>query len=352
MIKRNKLKTILQALAAYAFLICCFTSCKKFLPSNKDSLGTDSQFTQLEYNPVLGRNNLMNNNFNAGNASQPLTFKIVGVRRANGDPAPELTENFPVKVWTKPYLGTETSLAQIEAKRTINYYPLLNIREHNGAIEMWAESKSGFIRTAPDLGYQFDVEVSNSGGTRYFTNLILKPMKERPYEPSNYNPITGTATEPFVRPTLFSNMRGAKTSRFLGGSDVEVFFRKVVDDKGADIGTGNSIKMIFKDSLNNYINPALFNKTDWPNLIHGFDMVKTDEYVKYAVAYPIPLITYKTKYTNSEGSRARAVFRYERFGFGGVREESALGLDFAIFEKGDWEIIFRFSGESPKFEND
>lgn len=343
---------MLQSVAVFTLLVCCLTSCKKFLPSDRDSLGTDSQFSQIEYNPVLGRNNLMNNNFNAGNASQPLTFKIVGVRRANGDPAPELTENFPVKIWTKPYMGTEVSLAEIEAKRTINYYPLLNVREHNGAIEMWAEGKSDFIRTAPDLGYLFDIEVSNSGGTRYFTNMILKPMKERPYEPSNYNPITGTATNPFVRPTTVRNIRGAKTSSFLGGADVEVFFRKVVNDKGENIGNGNSVTMIFKDSLNNYIDPALFNKTDWPNLMHGFDMVKTSTYVKYNVAYPIPLITYKTKYTNGDGTRASAAFKYERFGFGGLREESVLQLDFAIFEKGDWEIIFRFNGESPKFEND
>lgn len=352
MIKRNKLKVILQSIAVFILLGCSFTSCKKFLPSDRDSLGTDSQFTQLEYNPVLGRNNLMNNNFNAGNASQPLTFKIVGVRRANGDPAPELTQNFPVKIWNKPYLGTETSLAEIEAKRTINYYPLLNIRAHNGAVEMWAESRSSFIRTAPDQGYLFDVEVSNSGGTRYFTNMILKPMKERAYEPSNYDPITGTATVPYVRPTAVNNIRGAKTSSYLTQADVEVYFRKVVNDKGEAIGNGNSITMIFKDSLNNYINPALFNKTDWPNLIHGFDMVKTNQHVKYNVAFPIPLIAYKTRYTNGDGSRARIALKYDRFGFGGIREESSLEFDFAIFEKGDWEVIFRFSRETPKFEND
>ncbi len=336
-----------------AILLLSIASCvDKFLPSDLDSLGNDSRFNQLEYRPVLGRNTLMNNNFNAGNASQPLTFKIINMRKLNGDPAPELTENFPVEVWSRPYLGDEKSLAEIQSKRAIQYHPIFDIRKHNGAFEMWAAGNSAFIKTAPDSAYTFDVEVSNSGGRRYFKDMRLVPLKERAFEPSNLDPITGNATRPFINPTRVSNMRGRRTSNFMGNGNVEVNFRKLVDGAGKDLYDGNSLKISFKDSLNQPIDPNNFALTQWDNLLHGFNMEKTTEYVKYNVGYPIPLITYKTKYTTVDGTRASLRFRYERFGFGGIREEALLSLDFAIYEKGDWEIIFRFSGESPKFDND
>ena len=333
--------------------VLSLSSCyDKFLPDNMDALGSDTRFLTETYTPVLGRNTLMSNNFSAGNSSQPIKFKIVNVRKYNGDPAPELTEAYPVKIWNKPYLGTETSLEEIESKRGIANYPLFNVRQHNGNFEMWAESNSSFIRTAPDSAYFFDVEVENSGGRKYFRNMRLIPRKERPYEPSIYNEITGNATRVYVHPTTVRGIRGARTSSHIGTGNIEVYFRKVVDNLGNDIGNGNTLKIIFKDSAYNDIDPNLFNLTKWDELVHGFNMVKTDKYVKYDVAYPIPLIDYRTKYTNTTGNRAKLDFGFERLGFGAMREEGRIIFDFAIYEKGDWEIIFRFNGENPKFEND
>ena len=346
------IKTFVKHSLFLSVLLVLGSCVDKFLPSDLDSLGIDSRFTQTDYRPVLGRNTLMNNNFNAGNASQPLNFKIINLRKTNGEPAPELTENFPVQVWERPYLGNETSLEEIESKRKIEYHPLFDIRQHNGAFEMWAAANSSFVRTAPDSGYVFDVEVSNSGGRRYFKDMRLIPLKERPYEPSNLDEITGGATQAFVRPTRVSNMRGHRTSNYLGTGSVEVYFRKAVDENGNHIGDGNSIKLMFRDSLNQSIDPNKFALTKWEELVHGFQMEKNSEYVKYQVAYPIPLITYRTKYTTTDGSRAQLNFKYERLGYGGRREEALLGMDLAIYEKGDWEVIFRFTGESPKFENE
>jgi hypothetical protein len=346
------MKTIFKYLCmliSTSLLSSCYD---KFLPDDIDALGEDARFLVDTYTPTLGRNTLMNNNFSAGNASQPISFKIVNMRKFNGDPAPELTETYPVTVWKQPYLGNEKSLKEIEDKRGIAYYPLFNVRQHNGNFEMWAETNSSFIRTAPDSAYLFDVEVSNNGGKKYFRKLRLVPRKERPFEPTIYNEITGNANRVFVNPTSVSNVKGARTSRVLGTGDIEVYFRKVVDDNGNDIGSGNSLKFIFKDSANYNIDPNLFKLTDWENLVHGFNMEKTQEYVKYDVAYPIPLIDYRTAYTNQTGNRARARFSYDRLGFGNVREVANIFFDFAIYEKGDWEIIFRFAGESPKFENE
>lgn len=327
-------------------LLICVSGCKKNLPYDQDSLSTDTRFTQTVYTPVLGRNTLFSDNFFAGNSSQPLTFKIVNMRTRFGLAAPELTETFPVKVWTKAYTGEEKSIEEIEAKRKEENHPLFEVREHSGQFLMYSKATSNFIKTQPDSGYVFDVEVSNSGGRKYFRDLKLMPFKERAFEPSVVDPITGLTQYVGISPSATINMRGEKTNRYLGGSyDIGVIFEKMP-------GNGNSLTFKFVDSLYNPINPNKFNLTNWSKLVHGFNMVKTDDSVKYDVAYPIPLTSLRTPYTNSSGDKARVSFSYDRQGFGNVREVAYLFLDFAIFEKGNWKITFWFRRESPKFVND
>jgi hypothetical protein len=322
-------------------LILALGSCKRNLPLDRDSIGTEMRFTKTVYDPILGRNTVFTNNFAAGNSSLPLDFKIINMRTRDGSPAPEVTAPFPVKIWTQPYLGNEKSLSEIEAKRKIENRSIFEIREHSGQFIMWSTLHSD-IKTQPDSGYVFDVEVSNTGGRRYFRDLKLMPLKPRSYEPSRLDPITGLATSVGIGPSRINNIRGAKTNDFV--FDVNVQFNKT--------GDGNSLKFRFVDSLYHTIDPNLFNTTKWETLVHGFDMVKTSEYVKYQVAYPIPLIQYQTSFTNQTGDRARAAFSFERIGYGNTRELASLGLDFAIYEPGDWEIIFWFRRESPKFTND
>jgi hypothetical protein len=68
------------------------------------------------------------------------------------------------------------------------------------------------------------------------------------------------------------------------------------------------------------------------------------------VAYPIPLTSVQTQYT--DGGNARAEFRYSRRGFGGGLTTAMFGLDFKIFAPGDWEIVFYFKKDNPKFEDE
>lgn len=339
--KNNNTLATLPLLLTGMILILALASCKRNLPLDRDSIGTEMRFTKTEYEPTLGRNTVFTNNFAVGNSSLPLDFKIINMRTRDGSPAPEVSNAFPVKIWAQPYLGTEKSLKEIEDKRKIENRPIFEIRERSGQFVMWSALHSD-IKTQPDSGYVFDVEVSNSGGRRYFRDLKLRPLKPRSFEPSRLDPITGLATSTDISPSFIGNIRGAKTNDFVG--DIDVQFKRV--------GDGNSLTFRFVDSLYNTIDPNLFNTTKWTQLIHGFDMVKTNEYVKYQVAYPIPLIQYQTPYTNQSGDRARASFSYERMGFGNFRQVATLGLDFAIYEAGDWEIIFWFRRESPKFTND
>lgn len=326
-------------------LLISTPGCKKNLPKDRESIGLDTRFTQTVYSPVLGRNTLFSNNFFLGNSSQPLNFKIINMRTRDGSPAPELTRNTPVQIWTQPYLGDEKSIAEIEAKRKIENRPLFEIREHSAQFLMWSSALSKDVRTQPDSGYVFDVEMSNTGGRRYFRDFKLMPFKERAFEPSVQNAITGLAQFVGLTPSGTQNLKGAKTGIPIFSNEISVLFKKISDKE-------NSLTFKFVDSLFKPINPNSFNLTKWDKLVHGFNMVKTNDSVKYDVAYPIPLIEYKTPYTNTAGNRAHVVFSYDRIGFGNLREEANINFDFSIYEKGAWEIIIWFRFESPKFTNE
>lgn len=323
--------------------------CKKNFPDVRESLGTDSRFTNLQYEPILGRNTLFTDNFFVGSSSQPLTFKIINMRRRDGSPAPELSALVPVTVWKQPYLGDEKTLEEVEAKRVVERHPVFEIREHSGQFLMWANNNP-LIKTQPDSGYVFDVEMSNKGGRRYFRELKLKPLKGRPFEPSNQDPLTGMEVSRFIRPQSVYNMVGDTRRDYIGSGNVEIYFRKDTTLKNETMRNQLTVKVV--DSMYVPINPDKFNLTDWKNLIHGFNMKKTDTMVTYDVAYPIPLINYQTKYTTPDGTRARFVLSYDRLGFGGLREVAGLLLDFSIYDPGKWTILIRFNGESPKFSND
>ncbi|HTN37516.1 MAG TPA: DUF5007 domain-containing protein [Arachidicoccus sp.] len=336
---RIRFKTFFALVTAGSLVV----SCSKLLPHDRDSIADDSNFTQDSYMPILGRSTLYNT-FVAGSSTQPLTFKIINPRTKSGDPAPELTDVFPVKVWKEAYTGQETSFDEIEKKRGTEMHHLFEIREHSGQFLIWPEAKSTFIHAQPDSGYVFDVEMSNSGGRRFFRNMRLKPFREIPYEPSNLDPITGQAKYAGVSPTRIVNIVGEHTDQILFSNDIIVFFNKV--------GGGNSLKFEFLDTLQNPINPDKFNLTDWKHLVHGFNMTKTATNVTYQVAYPIPLTNVQTQYTTTDGLKAHTIISWARQGFGDNRIVAELGLDFSIFEKGDWEIKFWFRRDNPKFAND
>lgn len=337
-------------LAAAVVLVAGIVSCNKFLPTDRENISGEATFVQKVFEPTLGRNTVFSGAFSNPNngTSYPVKFKMVNPRRYNGDPAPELTDVFPVTVWKSPYTGEEASIAEIEAKRSIEYHNIFEIKEHSGDFVMWAAGSSSFIRAQPDSGYVFDVELSNSGGRRYFRGLRLLPFRERPFEPSNYNPITGQSTSNGVYPSMMANIKGDSTNEYLNGGDVDVYIRKPEIENPQ----GNTLTFRFLDKHFKPMNPDKFALTDWANLLHGFNMKKTATEVTYTVAYPIPLVDIPTAFTTGDGRRATVKFSYTRLGYGGLRETAVLGLNFAIYEKGDWEIVFAFKNDNPKFIND
>jgi hypothetical protein len=117
-------------------------------------------------------------------------------------------------------------------------------------------------------------------------------------------------------------------------------------------GDGNALTIKFFDKDSVAINPLKFNGTKWDKLVHGFNPVIGPTSVKYEVAYPIPLTPFPTEYTTSDGSQALLSFSYNRIGFNGSREVGTMTLPFSIYQPGDWEIIFFFHNENPKFEDE
>jgi hypothetical protein len=344
--------------------------CKKIfnLPNEKEYMSTNVNYSVKTFSPILGRTNLYNEIFNADNSTFPMTFEIINPRFGDGRSAKDMLMKKQVLVWTTEYTGLETSIAEIEAKRRLEEHPMVELRSSGDLIVWYTANKDVFVPRdsviyPQDVRY-FDVKVTNSGGTRIINELSLTPYRERPYSPDNdINPFSGlpNTTSPGgkvlvrLQPTI-SGMTGEGTNLPLlvngGGTKglVYTYIRKVPG------GNGNSLRFKFlnKDSVT--INPNKFNETKWDRLVHGFNMVKTNEYVKYDVAYPIPLAAIPTQYTaggtTGSGTNAHVEFSYSRIGFGGKREIGIIMQDFRIFEKGDWEIVFHFKTVNPKFEDE
>src|SRR5690606_24659734 len=139
----------------------------------------------------------------------------------------------------------------------------------------------------------------------------------------------------YIRPRL-SNVIGKASNKSLVSNDQQKDV--VVYIRPFEGGNGKNLRFVFLDKDGNPMNPSLFNETRWDELVHGFNMVKTDEYVQYDVAYPIPLVDVGTRFTS--GGDATVNFAYSRGAFGGGITTASFGLNFRIFKPGDWEIVF------------
>ena len=374
MTERFKLTSFMQNTLKYqAFIflstIIVLSGCKKIfdLPAEKDYLSTKINYTTKNFTPILGRTTLFQGIFSADNSSFPMTFEIVNPRFGDGRPAVDLLKNQQALVWTSEYTGKETSLAEIEAKRKLEDHPIVEVRS-SGEIIVWNTATRALLAPRDSIIYPqdiryFDVKVTNSGGSAIIKDLSLIPSIERPYSPdADINPFNGkpnTSTpggKNLVRnfPTIFG-MVGESTNQPLTTNDaskgiVYLYIRKYTG------GNGNSLRFKFLNKDSVAIDPAKFNETKWDQVVHGFNMQITKEYVKYDVAYPIPLAAIPTRFTsggvNGSGTDAHVEFSYSRIGFGGNRELGVISQNFRIYEKGDWEIVFHFKTVNPKFQNE
>ena len=151
--KNNRIYQI-SACSLLMAMTLIHTSCvDNFLPEAKEAFDRDVNFTATLFDPVMGHTTVYSEIFNSANSTLPLTFEITDMKHVDGTPAPELMEYYPVKVWKTPYLGSETSIDEINSKRTTEYRRLFDVRKHTGEFIMWAEANSSILRCQPDSGY-------------------------------------------------------------------------------------------------------------------------------------------------------------------------------------------------------
>jgi len=349
-----------------ATLSMVVVSCKELydLPEDKDFISDNLSYSSKVLEPKLGRTTVFTN-LNVDNSTLPMTFEIVNPRFGDGRQALDFLQVVPTYEWIAEYDGKETSLEEIEKKRRLVEKPMFEI-DSNGRFILHASSNNELIEPRPvdtvlktqDIRF-FDLKMSNSGGVRYIKDFQFIPWRQLDYEPTDLNPYTGEiAPDPispkdprkraYIVPGWLNNVVGQHTNVNLVNNDqkkdVVVYFREF------EGGNGHKLRFVFLNKDGNPIHPEDFNETKWDNLVHGFNKTITPEYVEYDVAYPIPLTSFTTPY--SSGGWARADFSYSRIGWGGTRITASFGLNFRIFKKGDWEIVFHFQNDNPKFDNE
>ncbi len=355
--------TIKYTLLAGATVVFLLSSCKKIfdLPEDKPYLSPDANYTSAPVlKPILGRNTLFSY-FKSDNSNFPIKFEIVDFTNLDRSASDKLGLKRNVYTWKQAYTGNEKSLEEINNKRVLEERPLFEVNSA-GEFIMWSSATDAdFRKPAPDTAYRFKVKISNGGGERILGPLFLAPLATRPYEPSYHlNEITAAPRKEAngivkrLLPATLSGMVGASSGNQLvretgAGTtavkqDVWVYFKRK--------GDGNTLTIKFFDKDSVAINPLKFNSTKWDKLVHGFNPVISPTSVKYDVAYPIPLTKFPTQYTTSDGGQAFLAFSYNRIGFNGFREVGSMTLPFNIYQPGDWEIIFFFHNENPKFEDE
>ena len=356
-----------RALLSLSLLLAVVSGCREVfdLPEEKDYLSKNINYSNMKLEPILGRTNVIGG-LNADNSTMPMEFEIVNARYGDGTPVTDLFQVRPTWVWTAAYNGMETSLEEINAKRKLEDRPLFEVRS-SGEFILWSSSSNELIEPRPadsteftqDIRY-FDLKITNTGGDTVLRDFRFVPWRERPYEPSNdINFYTGeVARDPldlknpfkrdYIRPLRMQNIFGALNNNLMVTNDQVKDL--VVYIRPFEGGNGHNLRFRFIGPDSAAINPVKFNETKWDRLVHGFNMEMTEEYVQYDVAYPIPLVNIETAYSN--GSTAHVDFSYSRGAFGGGRIIANFGLDFSIYREGDWEIVFQFRNQLPKFEDE
>jgi hypothetical protein len=344
--QRNILKIILALLPAIITAGCY----KHMVPDEQDFFSNNMSYNRNNFPVNLGRTNVYGYIFNADYSTQPLDFTLENLRHADSTAAPELLALTAAKQWKDYYSGRETSIAEIEAKRTTEQRPILDIRPHSGEVFFWDTDSS---KIKPGI-YLFDVRVKNKSGEKVFKNMILDVRRPRPYEPYEFDDVTGNRkaldqggiTHPDVSGMV--NMVNLTLPR----DSVNVYFRKT-GIKGNTL----TFKMFDQDSL--AIPFSRFNLTQWDSLRYRSGMIGEDirfafnrkmsedsTVLTYDITNPFPILAD----VSGNSDKAYIAFQYNRVSFG-HRYNAGIGLSFAIYEPGEWEVIFKFR-LNPKFQDD
>jgi len=343
--QRNILRILLALLPLLA--AGCY---KDMVPDEKDFFSTNMNYNRNNFPVNLGRTNVYAYIFNADYSTQPLDFSLENIRHADSSAAPELREMVPARLWKDYYSGKETGVAEIEVKRYTERRPVLDIRPNSGEIFFWSTDSA---KVKPGI-YFFDVRVKNNGGEKVFKNMILDVRRPKPYEPYEFDDITGIRKAPDQGGITHPDISGVvdMVNLALPRDSVNVYFRKT-GVKGNTL----TFRMFDEDSL--AIPFSRFNLTQWDSLRYRSGMIGEDvrfafnrkmnedsTAVTYDITNPFPMLAD----VSGNSDKAYIAFQYNRISFG-RRYNAGIGLSFAIYEPGEWEVIFKFK-LNPKFQDD
>ena len=326
------------------------SSCyKNMLPKEKEHFSNNANFDGDTYAANFGRTNVFYGKFNPDYSTQPLSFELQNIAGPDGQPVPALREEINTWQWKEYYSGTEKSVEEINAKRISVRRPVLDIRANSGDLVVWATDTS---KLKPGV-YTFDIFVKNNGGQKTFQKRKLQMARPRPYEPYEFNDITGERKPLDNGGVIHPRVLGVQDqlNNNITSDNVVVYFRKTGTAK-------NSISVKFFDKDSAAIRLPAFNITKWDSLVYRSNtiekmvpfafnrkMTADSTVVTWDITNPFPVLA-----DVGINEQASIGFIYERVSYG-MRTQAALGLTFAIFEAGSWDIIFKFK-VNPKFTND
>ncbi|MEV4883603.1 DUF5007 domain-containing protein [Chitinophaga ginsengisegetis] len=329
------------------------TGCyKQLLPDEKEHFSNNANFDGDTYQANFGRTNVFYGKFNADNSTQPLTFEMKNIARPDGMPAPELLEEVNTWQWKEYYSGTEKSVAEIEAKRIQVKRPILDMRSTSGDLVFWSTDTSKIKQGI----YTFDILVKNKGGQKTFQKRKLDLRRPRPYEPYEFDDITGLQKKESNSNNLIYNhptVIGVQDmqNNEIKSEQVNVYFVKTGTTK-------NTLTFKFYDQDSLPIKMSKFNVTKWDSLRYysntaglnvnfGFNRKFSSDSatVTWDVTSPYPVLA-----DVGINEKASIMFTYERVSYG-IRRQAGIGYGFAVFEPGSWDVIFKFK-VNPKFTND
>jgi hypothetical protein len=345
-----KVLNLLQvvALGWLAFMLGgCY---KNMVPDETDFFSNNMSYSRNTFPVNQGQANVYAFIFNADYSTQPLDFSIERVRHEDSSNAPELLKEITVKQWTKDYTGLEKTIAEIEAKRSEVKRPVLDIREHSGEIFFWNADTSQVKKGK----YWFDIRVRNKGGEKVFKNMLLEVRMARPYDPFEFDDANGARKALDKGGITHPDVSGVvdRLNLNIPRDSVNVYFQK----RGV---RGNTLTFKFFDKDSLPIKFSKFNTTKWDSLKYRSGMLGQDvtfgfnrkmnadsTAVTYDITNPYPVLADVSGNTE----KAYIKFEYNRVSFG-RRYDASIGLNLAVYEPGEWDVIFKFK-VSPKFEND
>lgn len=119
--------------------------------------------------------------FQVSTSTLPLYFKIANITETNGNDVSALLQEIPVIRYTKPIVGDETA-EELALKTDTAQVAAVTINQHTGRLEIL----EGNNILAGE--YHFDIEVSNSSGTRLLKDALVVEFAE--YELKSWSGMT------------------------------------------------------------------------------------------------------------------------------------------------------------------